>query len=200
MSLIGACSDLVLSTGACHGTTTVVGRKAYRPCQAIGCPGSVCRGPALCAVRASAGVAWRVTGTDGCCPRHRTCDGGSVPSQGATALDAPGPIGSVMGWSSARRHERRAEARIPRALGRVRSRRRHADRRAAACGFGPAAGASRFALGVYRLLARHGWRKVAPDTRHPKSDPLTQELWKKNCPMFWKPSAIPQRSVAGESA
>ena len=32
---------------------------------------------------------------------------------------------------------------------------------------------------VYRLLARHGWRKVAPDTRHPNSDPLTQELWKK---------------------
>jgi len=27
---------------------------------------------------------------------------------------------------------------------------------------------------VYRLLARHGWRKVAPDTRHPKSDPQAQ--------------------------
>jgi hypothetical protein len=32
---------------------------------------------------------------------------------------------------------------------------------------------------VYRLLARHGWRKVAPDTRHPKSDPAVQEEWKK---------------------
>ena len=32
---------------------------------------------------------------------------------------------------------------------------------------------------VYRMLARHGWRKVAPDTRHPKSDPLAQEDWKK---------------------
>ena len=32
---------------------------------------------------------------------------------------------------------------------------------------------------VYRLLARHGWRKVAPDTRHLESDPLTQEQWKK---------------------
>ena len=32
---------------------------------------------------------------------------------------------------------------------------------------------------VYRLLARHGWRKVAPDTRHPKSDPAAQEEWKK---------------------
>ena len=32
---------------------------------------------------------------------------------------------------------------------------------------------------VYRLLARHGWRKVAPDTRHPKSDPAAQADWKK---------------------
>ena len=32
---------------------------------------------------------------------------------------------------------------------------------------------------VYRLLARHGWRKVAPDTKHPKSDPVAQEDWKK---------------------
>ena len=28
---------------------------------------------------------------------------------------------------------------------------------------------------VYRFFARHGWRKVAPDTRHPKNDPQTQE-------------------------
>ena len=32
---------------------------------------------------------------------------------------------------------------------------------------------------VYRMLARHGWRKVAPDTRHPKNDPSAQEDWKK---------------------
>jgi len=32
---------------------------------------------------------------------------------------------------------------------------------------------------VYRFLARHGWRKMAPDTRHPKSDPKLQEDWKK---------------------
>jgi transposase len=42
---------------------------------------------------------------------------------------------------------------------------------------------------VYRLLARHGWRKVAPDTRHPKSDPAAQERWKKNSPACWRPSA-----------
>ena len=32
---------------------------------------------------------------------------------------------------------------------------------------------------VYRMLSRHGWRKVAPDTRHPKSDPKMQDEWKK---------------------
>lgn len=32
---------------------------------------------------------------------------------------------------------------------------------------------------VYRMLARHGWRKGAPDTRHPKNDPFAQEDWKK---------------------
>jgi transposase len=40
---------------------------------------------------------------------------------------------------------------------------------------------------VYRMLARHGWRKVAPDTRHPKSDPIAQEDWKKNSPKRWQP-------------
>jgi transposase len=41
---------------------------------------------------------------------------------------------------------------------------------------------------VYRLLARHGWRKVAPDTRHPKSDPVAQAEWKKNFRKRWLPS------------
>jgi transposase len=40
---------------------------------------------------------------------------------------------------------------------------------------------------VYRLLARHGWRKVAPDTHHPKSDPQVQEDWKKNFRKIWRP-------------
>lgn len=40
---------------------------------------------------------------------------------------------------------------------------------------------------VYRLLARHGWRKVAPDTRHPKSEPQVQEDWKKNSRKIWRP-------------
>jgi len=41
---------------------------------------------------------------------------------------------------------------------------------------------------VYRLLERHGWRKVAPDTHHPKSDPAAQEEWKKNFRKHWQPS------------
>jgi hypothetical protein len=32
---------------------------------------------------------------------------------------------------------------------------------------------------TYRLLARHGWRKVQPDTKHPKSDPAAQDEFKK---------------------
>ena len=44
---------------------------------------------------------------------------------------------------------------------------------------------------VYRMLARHGWRKVAPDTRHPKSDPSVQEEWKKNSQKCWQPASNP---------
>jgi transposase len=35
---------------------------------------------------------------------------------------------------------------------------------------------------AYNLLHRHNWRKLVPDKRHPKSDPLAQEEWKKNSP------------------
>ena len=40
---------------------------------------------------------------------------------------------------------------------------------------------------TYRLLARHGWRKVQPDTKHPKSDPALQDEFKKNSPKQWRP-------------
>jgi len=33
---------------------------------------------------------------------------------------------------------------------------------------------------AYNLLHRHGWRKLAPDKRHPQSDPQAQIEWKKN--------------------
>ena len=42
---------------------------------------------------------------------------------------------------------------------------------------------------TYRLLARHGWRKVQPDTKHPKSDPAVQDEFKKNSPRQWLPPA-----------
>lgn len=53
---------------------------------------------------------------------------------------------------------------------------------------------------VYRLLARHGWRKVAPDTRHPKSDPAEQERRKKTPPACWRPSAGAQQREDGRFA
>lgn len=40
---------------------------------------------------------------------------------------------------------------------------------------------------TYRLLARHGWRKVQPDTQHPNRDPVAQEEFKKNSPNCWQP-------------
>ena len=41
---------------------------------------------------------------------------------------------------------------------------------------------------VYRMLARHGWRKLAPDTQHPQGDPQAREDWKKNSPTRWAKS------------
>jgi Winged helix-turn helix len=42
---------------------------------------------------------------------------------------------------------------------------------------------------TYRLLVRHGWRKVQPDTKHPKSDPALQDEFKKNSQKQWLPPA-----------
>lgn len=38
---------------------------------------------------------------------------------------------------------------------------------------------------VYRMLARHGWRKLSPDSIHPKADAAKQEDWKKNSRKWW---------------
>ncbi len=41
---------------------------------------------------------------------------------------------------------------------------------------------------VYRLLQRHQWRKLAPDTRHPKAEPAVQDEWeKKRFRKSWRP-------------
>jgi transposase len=42
---------------------------------------------------------------------------------------------------------------------------------------------------AYNLLHRHNWRKLAPDKRHPKNDPLAQQEWKKNSPKLSGKSA-----------
>ena len=41
---------------------------------------------------------------------------------------------------------------------------------------------------LYRVLARHGFRKLAPDTAHPKGNPQGREDWKKNSPAIWRRS------------
>jgi transposase len=48
---------------------------------------------------------------------------------------------------------------------------------------------------AYNLLHRHNWRKLAPDKRHPKSDPLAQQEWKKNSPKLSGKSARSGRKV-----
>ncbi len=37
-----------------------------------------------------------------------------------------------------------------------------------------------FKTTIYRMLARHGWRKLTPRPRHPKGDPAAQAAFKKN--------------------
>ena len=39
---------------------------------------------------------------------------------------------------------------------------------------------------VYRMLARHGWRKIEPDTSHPKGNMQAQEEFKKNFQRYWQ--------------
>ncbi|MGG7056004.1 helix-turn-helix domain-containing protein [Nitrosomonas sp. ANs5] len=52
---------------------------------------------------------------------------------------------------------------------------------------------------VYNLLHRHGWRKLAPDKRHPQSDPVAQQEWKKNFPKRSAKSAATGRKVKQSS-
>jgi hypothetical protein len=39
---------------------------------------------------------------------------------------------------------------------------------------------------LYRMLARNGWRKLAPDTAHPKGNSQARDDWKKNSRAAWK--------------
>jgi hypothetical protein len=49
-------------------------------------------------------------------------------------------------------------------------------------------------VSAYNLLHRHDWRKLAPDKRHPKSDPEAQEVWKKNFQTLFPKSGKPGRA------
>ncbi len=40
---------------------------------------------------------------------------------------------------------------------------------------------------LYRLLHRHGWRKLSPRPKHPKSDPKVQDTFKKNSQAWFRP-------------
>ena len=52
---------------------------------------------------------------------------------------------------------------------------------------------------VYNLLHRHGWRKLAPDKRHPQSDEQAQQEWEKNSPSGATKSARSGRGKARSS-
>ncbi|MDZ4855093.1 MAG: winged helix-turn-helix domain-containing protein [Nitrospirota bacterium] len=44
---------------------------------------------------------------------------------------------------------------------------------------------------IYRMLARNGWRKLAPDTAHPQGDAVAREDWEKNSRGRWTKSSRP---------
>ena len=51
---------------------------------------------------------------------------------------------------------------------------------------------------IYRLLHRHGWRKLMPRSRHPKANAQAQAHFKKTLPRKWKrpsPRGQPRMSV-----
>ena len=55
---------------------------------------------------------------------------------------------------------------------------------------------------IYRLLARHGWRKVAPRRRHPEQQDGVQEAFKRGSPSWWwtrSPARRPPGTAAARS-
>lgn len=44
---------------------------------------------------------------------------------------------------------------------------------------------------IYRLLKRHGWRKLMPRSRHPQADPQEQEQFKKTLKPRFRRSSQP---------
>jgi transposase len=53
---------------------------------------------------------------------------------------------------------------------------------------------------IYRLLTRHGWRKLMPRPKHPHAQPEEQERFKKTLPRRWRPPSRPaQPTISGPS-
>jgi len=48
---------------------------------------------------------------------------------------------------------------------------------------------------IYRMLSRHGWRKIAPDTTHPQGDAQARDDWKKNSAQRWIKSPQPFKDL-----
>ena len=49
-------------------------------------------------------------------------------------------------------------------------------------------------INIYNMLKRNNWRKLMPDTRHPKNDPATGEAFKKTSQKSWHPPKSAPRS------
>jgi len=52
---------------------------------------------------------------------------------------------------------------------------------------------------VYRMLARQGWRKIAPRPRHPQVDKTRQQAFKKNSPRGWLKSSRSKAKPSDQS-
>ena len=52
---------------------------------------------------------------------------------------------------------------------------------------------------VYRMLARQGWRKIAPRPHHPQVDTTRQQAFKKNSPGWWLKSSSSKSDPSARS-
>ena len=157
------------SLGKCHDETALhqcrLGRQGERDC----CRGKGFGDVAQCASGSTSGVAGRNAGVNSGVAGHWPSYGKSHATRSAMSTCGVGQARGGAGWSTPRADNARRRARISVAVGKV-------------CRRGiPAVSPLRAVLlqkqgrrvaatMVYRRLARHGWRKVAPDTRPPKRD------------------------------
>ena len=171
-----------------HGETTTDRQRAGGQGAARGKPchrfGPTSRGPSGTAAGRGIGDAGANGGHLGGWSGERPTIAAALPPVGASAGDAP-----ALGRAAQGAAQCGGRSAVLGAVGRAGQGGRSVGVVADPRRTGATLGARPVAASVlWRLLARHGWRKVAPDTRHPKSDPLAQEAWKKNSPKYWRPS------------